>query len=380
MTLDEQKRTAEIWFRQLRDSICAEFESLEAEYALSRREREGPAPREGEGLEISAGFSSPHPTPLPAGEGATFTRTPWTRAEGGSGEISLMKGNVFEKVGVNISTVHGTFSEQFRHEIPGASDDPRFWASGISLVAHTRNPHAPAAHMNTRMIVVGSSPSPAERGQGEGLEISTNPSSPHPHLLPTGEGANRIWFGGGGDLNPAIPYDDDTRDFHAAFRATCDAASPDFYPAFSQWCEEYFYIPHRNLQRGVGGVFYDYLGLARLGSDTTPVTSGRFGKGGAGGERTAHGMQIANHAPLDWNQAFAFTQNIGTTFRDSYTALVRRRMETPFTEADRHTQLVYRGRYAEYNLLYDRGTRFGLMTGGNPEAILMSLPPIAVWE
>lgn len=312
--LKEKQQRAEAWFESLRDSICARFEALETEHD-----------------------SNTH-----------FVRTPWQRPEGGAGVMSVMKGRVFEKVGVNISTVHGEFSPQFRSEIPGADADPRFWATGISLVAHPANPHVPAAHMNTRMIVVG-------------------------------DGA-RLWFGGGGDLNPSHPYSEDTTAFHAAFKATCDNSSADFYPAFSAWCEEYFYLPHRSVARGVGGIFYDYLGLARLGSDTTPVTSGRFGKGGLGAERTMQGMQVANHAPLDWNGAFAFTQSVGTTFRDSYSALVQKRMRTPFTEAERHAQCVYRGRYAEYNLLYDRGTRFGLMTGGNTDAILMSLPPHAVWE
>lgn len=330
-TLADKQATASAWFRTLRDSICTAFESIEAAYAADA-----------------------------GGQAGTFTRTPWDRtdgaqspsfssvSQGGGGEMSVMKGTVFEKVGVNISTVHGTFSDQFRSEIPGADTDPRFWASGISLVAHMANPHTPAAHMNTRMIVVG-------------------------------DGA-RVWFGGGGDLNPAIPYHEDTAAFHAAFRSACDPVSADFYPAFAAWCDEYFFIPHRNMARGVGGIFYDYLGLARLGTDTAPVTSGRFGKGGLNASATQKGMEIANHAPLDWGQAFAFTQSVGTAFRDGYCDIVRQRMHTPFTDADRHTQLVHRGRYAEYNLLYDRGTRFGLMTGGNPEAILMSLPPVAVWE
>ncbi len=320
LTLQDKQQRAASWFRELRDSICVGFEAIEAEYE-----------------------TSPHE--------ASFTITPWSRNDNafhGSGEISLMKGRVFEKVGVNISLVEGEFSEQFRSEIPGANDDPRFWASGISLVAHPANPHVPAAHMNTRMIVVG-------------------------------EGA-RLWFGGGGDLNPSHAITEDTHAFHAAFQTPCDATNADFYPAFRDWCEEYFAIPHRKTVRGVGGIFYDYLGLARLGGDRSPVTSGRFGKGGANGPLTAHGMETANNAPLDWEQAFAFTQTVGTTFRDAYSAIVRKRMHTSFTEAERHEQLVYRGRYAEYNLLYDRGTRFGLMTGGNADAILMSLPPHAIWE
>lgn len=314
LVLKEKQQRAEAWFEGLRDSICMRFEELEAQQ-----------------------HSTSH-----------FIRTPWQRPEGGGGTMSVMKGRVFEKVGVNISTVHGEFSPQFRSEIPGADADPRFWATGISLVAHPTNPHVPAAHMNTRMIMVG-------------------------------DGA-RLWFGGGGDLNPSHPNPEDTEAFHAAFRTSCNEVNSDFYPAFSEWCEEYFYLPHRGVARGVGGIFYDYLGLACLGTDTTPVTSGRFGKGGLNAKRTQHGMQIANNAPLSWEDAFAFTQSIGSTFRDAYSAIVEKNTRRSFTEAERREQLIYRGRYAEYNLLYDRGTRFGLMTGGNTEAILMSLPPHAIWE
>ncbi len=345
MTLDEKKQTAADWFRTLRDRICAEFEQIETELTGSS---------------------------APAGK---FTRTPWTRPEGGSGAISLMKGRVFEKVGVNISTVHGEFSEQFRHEIPGASTNPTFWAAGISLVAHMASPKIPAAHFNTRMIVVGD--------------------------------AVRLWFGGGGDLNPMVEDHTDTADFHDAFQQACDVleeasrastvmsprsgverSSVDdlaeqtkgFYPAFKAWCDEYFYIPHRNEARGVGGIFYDYLGLNRFGSDTSPVTSGKFGKGGVTGDATANGMRLAASANLDWTDGLAFTQSVGNAFASIYPALIRRHLHEPWTEAERYHQLVKRGRYAEYNLLYDRGTRFGLMTGGNPEAILMSLPPLAIWE
>lgn len=351
MNLDEKKANATAWFRELRDQICAEFEKIETELAGSEK---------------------------PAG---TFTRTPWSHANGGGGEISIMKGRVFEKVGVNISVVHGEFSEQFRHEIPGADKNPTFWAAGISLVAHMQSPHVPAAHMNTRMICVGDGPA-------------------------------RLWFGGGGDLNPVVPDASDTRDFHGAFKATCDALDAvtqasraseplareaaravgqqtnteqsnsfeGFYKAFKEWCDEYFFLPHRNEMRGVGGIFYDYLGLNRFGGESSPVTSGKFGKGGVTKEATAKGMALAANAPLDWDAGFAFTQNVGTTFKDIYATLVRRHMQKSWTDAQRHHQLVRRGRYAEYNLLYDRGTRFGLMTGGNTEAILMSLPPVAVWE
>ena len=316
--LADKKSLAQAWFRELRDQLCAKFEQIETELTGSA---------------------------APTGR---FQRTAWDRPEGGGGEMSVMKGRVFEKVGVNISTVHGEFSEAFRKEIPGAANDPRFWASGISLVAHMASPHVPAAHMTTRMITVGD--------------------------------GTRLWFGGGGDLNPMVPNDADTKAFHGAFKTACDATNPEFYPAFDAWCDEYFYIPHRNEKRGVGGIFYDYLGLNRFGSDTTKVSAGQFGKGGVGKEATSAGVELAANAPLDWEQGFAFTQEVGRAFLDIYAKLIRQHMHEPWTEEQRHHQLVRRGRYAEYNLLYDRGTRFGLMTGGNPEAILMSLPPLAIWE
>ena len=385
MTISEQQTRAADWFRDLRNQICAAFEAIEAEYAASRvesRESSGgltPSPFRGEGGDPRSGegegglspiLSTPSPNPLPQGERALahrsseknpldsshstldsprFTITPWSREDGGSGEMGMMKGRVFEKVGVNISVVHGEFSEQFRHEIPGAAEDPRFWAAGISLVAHMASPRVPAAHFNTRMIAVGEAPT-------------------------------RLWFGGGGDLNPMVENPEDTAAFHTAFEAACDATNPDFYPAFKAWCDEYFFIPHRNESRGVGGIFYDYLGLNRFGADTTPVTSGRFGKGGLTKEATLAGMKLAADAALDWEGGLSFTQAVGRAFLDIYPALIRRHMHEPWTEAERHHQLVKRGRYAEYNLLYDRGTRFGLMTGGNAEAILMSLPPVAIWE
>ncbi|PZP85611.1 MAG: oxygen-dependent coproporphyrinogen oxidase [Azospirillum brasilense] len=345
--LEQKKLAAQAWFRQLRNDICQRFEALEAEYGQTSMH----TPRSAEVARAAsaAGVS-------PQGEGGAsppcktrFTLTPWHRPEGGGGEIGLMKGRVFEKVGVNISTVTGEFSEQFRREIPGAAEDPRFWASGISLVAHTANPHAPAAHFNTRMIVVG-------------------------------EGA-RVWFGGGGDLNPMIdPVAEDTDRFHAAMQRACDAYDPAFYQAFNAWCEEYFFLPHRNVARGVGGIFYDYLGLNRLGTTQDCIAPGQFGKGGLGKERTEAGMRCAANAAMDWNAAFDFTQEVGKQFADCYPAIVADRMAQPFTDAERDQQLRTRGRYAEYNLLYDRGTRFGLMTGGNPEAILMSLPPLAKWD
>lgn len=318
MTLDQKKKKASAWFRQLRDEICASYEAIEDDLAGS------------------------------SAEPGRFIRTPWDRPQGGGGEISMMKGRVFEKVGVNISTVDGEFDEKFRQEIPGAKDDPRFWATGVSLVAHMRSPLVPAAHFNTRMIVVGD--------------------------------GSRLWFGGGGDLNPMYPIEQDTANFHQAFQDACDPYDPAFYPAFKDWCDEYFYIPHRGIARGVGGIFYDYLGLNRLGTQSGgDVDLTRFGKGGEGKEKTRVGMEVAANANLDWEKGFDFTQSVGKAFRDIYPTLIRRHMQELWTPEQREWQLQKRGWYAEYNLLYDRGTRFGLMTGGNTEAILMSLPPEAKW-
>jgi coproporphyrinogen III oxidase len=288
----EQQDNASAWFRDLRDTICIEFEKLEDELTG------------GPHLDKAAG---------------RFERKAWERSDGlsggasakpgGGGEMSIMRGRVFEKVGVNISTVHGHFSEAFRKEIPGATkNEGAFWASGISLVAHMQSPLVPAVHMNTRMIVT-----------------------------------SRLWFGGGMDLTPMMPVAKDTEDFHAALKACCDRHSPDCYKEYKEWCDRYFYLPHREEQRGIGGIFYDRL------------NSG------------------------DWAADFAFTQNVGKTFLDIYPALVRRHMNESWTDEQREWQLVKRGRYAEFNLLYDRGTRFGLETGGNTEAILMSLPPEAKW-
>lgn len=277
--LDHQQQTARTWFESLRDRICASFEAIERE----------------------------------AGSDASFTYTPWDRtdpsgAPGGGGVRGVMKGRVFEKVGVNVSTVGGTFEGEFAKSIHGAAEDPRFFATGISLVAHMANPHVPAVHMNTRFLVT-----------------------------------TKRWFGGGADLNPPIPYADDTADFHAAMQAACDAHDPAHYPKFKQWADDYFYIPHRGVHRGVGGIFYDHLGT-------------------------------------EWDADFAFTRDVGEAFLSIYPQLVRRRMNMKFDATDRARQLEWRGRYAEFNLVYDRGTLFGLKTGGNIDAILMSLPPLATWS
>lgn len=263
------KQKAETWFARLRDDICAEFEKI---------------------------------------DGGKFVRTPWTRTEGGGGVMSVLHGRVFEKAGVNISTVHGKFSEAFRKQIPGAEETGDFFATGISLVVHPRSPLVPAVHMNTRYIVTSKS-----------------------------------WFGGGADLTPIFPVQKDTDDFHAAFKTTCDAVDGAYYPKFKKWCDDYFFLPHRGEPRGVGGIFYDYLDSS------------------------------------DPQKDFSFTQEVGKTFLEIYPDIVRRHMNEAWTPEQREHQLIRRGRYVEFNLLYDRGTQFGLKTGGNTEAILMSLPPEVKW-
>jgi coproporphyrinogen III oxidase len=384
MDITEKKARAETWFRSLRDSICEAFEELEHEYAAQHPSTQHGHGRS-DGQERAASDSEASGSTPDLQSHATFEIKPWDRAEGGGGEIGMMKGRVFEKVGVNISTVHGEFSEKFRHEIPGAANDPRFWASGISLVAHMASPLVPAAHFNTRMIVVGnqeysgnigeaSRPSePSASGAARSmLQDATSAEHSNSAAMP------RIWFGGGGDLNPMYPVKADTDNFHEAFKHVCDDYDAAFYPDFKAWCDEYFFIPHRNEARGVGGIFYDYLGLNSL-FDGDPIAPDQFGRGGVGGEATQKGMVTASNAELDWNECFAFTKAVGEAFRQIYPALIQQNMFAAWTPEQRAWQLEKRGRYAEYNLLYDRGTRFGLMTGGNPEAILMSLPPEARW-
>ncbi len=277
MNIEEKQNLTSAWFKDLRDKICAEFEKIEVEF----------------------GAENP----------GKFVRKNWDREGGGSGEMSLMKGNVFEKVGVKFSKVFGNFSEEFTKQIPGAEKNPQFWASGISLVAHMKSPLVPAVHMNTRFICT-----------------------------------EKNWFGGGADLNPMFEVEKDTAEFHAAFKGACDKADPAYYDKFKKWCDEYFFIQHRNVSRGVGGIFYDYLNTENFEKD------------------------------------FEFTRNVGLAFLDVFPRLVRNHMFEKWTDEQREHQLRKRGLYAEFNLVYDRGTKFGLMTGGNTEAILMSLPPVAKWD
>ncbi len=277
--LDEEQAAARTWFEALRDRICASFESIERD----------------------------------AGSDAAFEYVAWNRddlpdASGGGGVRGVMKGKVFEKVGVNVSTVAGTFAPEFAKSMHGAGDNPDFFATGISLVAHMSNPKVPAVHMNTRFLCT-----------------------------------TKRWFGGGADLNPPLPFDEDTADFHATFERVCGEQPSGDYPRFKAWADEYFYIPHRKVHRGVGGIFYDHLenGFA---------------------------------------DDFALTRAVGEGFLDVYPRIVRRRMHELSTAEDRAVMLAWRGRYAEFNLVHDRGTLFGLKTGGNIDAILMSLPPLASWD
>lgn len=279
MTLHPNRQRAQQWFEELRDRLIAAFEVIEKD-----------------GVRLLGGRSG------------TFDKTPWRRPGGGGGTMALMHGTILEKAGVNVSTVEGEFADEVRHRIPGAAADPRFWASGISVVVHPRSPKVPAAHMNTRMIVT-----------------------------------TRQWFGGGADLTPVMARAGDTGDFHAALRNACDAHDPGYYARFKEWCDEYFYLPHRGEARGVGGIFFDDLNTG------------------------------------NWEADFAFTRDVGVAFLDIYPRLIRRNMCETWTNDDRKAQLVKRGRYVEFNLLYDRGTKFGLQTGGNTEAILMSLPPVVEW-
>ena len=357
LSLPEKQQIATQWFRELRDSICAEFEKMELE--MWRNE-------DVEKKEIAA--SHPHISTSPA---PTFTRTPWNRTEGGGGEMSVMRGRVFEKVGVNISTVHGQFSDTFRKEIPGAADMPYFWASGISLVAHLCSPLVPAVHMNTRMIVVSRTPF---SDTSAATRVSPEPSSMEFAAANSGSD-HKLWFGGGADLTPMTPVEQDTKDFHAAFKATCDRFDADYYPKFKAWCDEYFYLKHRGEPRGIGGIFYDYLspaehGEARSADRASPEPRSM---------EFAGANSRSNSKNKSWDELFLFTQEVGKTFRDIYPAIARRHMHEPWTAEQREHQLIRRGRYVEFNLLYDRGTRFGLMTGGNTEAILMSMPPEVKW-
>ena len=280
-TLKNKKQLASLWFKELRGKICKSFEEIENNKSIKKQ--------------------------------ITFNQKSWNRDGGGGGIISIMHGDIFEKVGVNISTVHGKFSREFRQQIPGAGENGLFWASGISVVSHMCNPYVPAAHMNTRMLVTG---------KGD---------------------KKKIWFGGGGDLTPTFSDIESSNTFHKDLKSICDKYDKSYYPKFKGWCDDYFYLPHREEPRGVGGIFFDYL------------------------------------CNEDWDKDFSFVKDIGSIFLSSYLSIVKNSLSRKFNEKDREFQLIKRGRYVEFNLLYDRGTIFGLKTGGNTEAVLMSLPPKVSW-
>ena len=281
-TLKNKKQLASLWFKELRDKICQSFVEIENSKSIKKQ--------------------------------IIFNQKSWDRDGGGGGIISIMRGDVFEKVGVNISTVHGKFSKEFRQQIPGAEENGLFWASGISVVSHMCNPYVPAAHMNTRMLVTG---------KGD---------------------KKKIWFGGGGDLTPTFNDMESSNIFHKDLKSICDKYDRSYYPQFKGWCDDYFYLPHREEARGVGGIFFDYL------------------------------------CNEDWQKDFSFIQDIGLTFLSSYQSIIKNKLNRKYNEKDREFQLIKRGRYVEFNLLYDRGTIFGLKTGGNTEAVLMSMPPKVSWN
>ncbi len=281
-TLKNKKQLASLWFKELRDKICKSLEEIENNKSIKKQ--------------------------------ITFNQKSWDRNGGGGGVISIMHGDIFEKVGVNISTVYGKFSREFRQQIPGAEENGLFWASGISVVSHMCNPYVPAAHMNTRMLVTG---------KGD---------------------KKKIWFGGGGDLTPTFKDIKSSNIFHQELKNICDKYDKSYYPKFKGWCDDYFYLPHREEPRGAGGIFFDYL------------------------------------CNEDWDKDLSFIKDIGSTFLNAYLKIIKSRLSKEFNQKDRDFQLIKRGRYVEFNLLYDRGTIFGLKTGGNTEAVLMSLPPKVSWN